>query len=43
MKIENWRKRYNEELIKLFGDFVYQNKTDELDWPGLTEWIVKEM
>jgi hypothetical protein len=32
----NWRKRYNEELMQLFGDLdIYlhcQNKSVELDW-----------
>jgi len=35
---ENWRKRYNKELVQLFGivyvyTFVFfQNKSVELDW-----------
>jgi hypothetical protein len=34
---ENWRKRYNEELMQLFGEldirtFICQNKSVELDW-----------
>ena len=32
---ENWRKRYNEELLQLFGDLdvvMCQSKSVELDW-----------
>ena len=32
---ENWRKRYNEELLQLFGELdivVCQSKWIELDW-----------
>jgi hypothetical protein len=44
---ENWRERYNKELMQLFGDtdilsFV---RVGRLNWIGLvmlTEWIVKE-
>jgi len=34
---ENWRKRYNKELLQLLGDLdiitlICQNKSVELDW-----------
>jgi hypothetical protein len=39
---ENWRQRYNEELVQLFGDLDILSFVGWIGLVMLTEWIEKE-